>query len=203
MITIATCLWEANDLSQHFSRAYTTEWAARLFRGFDRNLTVPHRNVLFTDRRRDLPDSVEQIVQPDLGSNGYGDCIRPFSLNEAMIFAGLDTIVIASIDHLADWCMKSDKIALPNPYGKLSCNGVVLCPAGQGRIFQDWRGENDMDWLREQPHYTIDVLFPGEVVSFKAHVRGKGLGKARIVYFHGVPKMSDLVAEPWVRQYWQ
>ncbi|AZO34189.1 MAG: hypothetical protein EOS76_01485 [Mesorhizobium sp.] len=47
----------------------------------------------------------------------------------------------------------------------------------------------------------IDVLWPGDVVSYKAHVRGKGLGSARIVYFHGVPK-PPAVDESWVTEYW-
>lgn len=33
-------------------------------------------------------------------------------------------------------------------------------------------------------------------------VRGKGLGNAKVVYFHGVPKPTDL-NEPWVTEHWR
>jgi hypothetical protein len=56
--------------------------------------------------------------------------------------------------------------------------------------------------MRKWPHRLIDDLCPGEVVSYKAHVRGRGLGKARIVYFHGDPKPPALMHEDWVREHW-
>jgi hypothetical protein len=194
-------LWDANEHSRDFSRGYDETWVEKLYRGFARNLTRPFRFVCYTDWARDFREPIFEHVDPRMGSNGYGDCIRPFELNEPSIIVGLDTIVTGSIDHLADWCMTADKIALPNPYGKEACNGVVLCPAGKRAIFDEWRGENDMEWLRRQPHETIDAISPGHVVSYKAHVRGKGLGEARIVYFHGVPKPPE-VKEAWVMEHW-
>lgn len=203
MLTVATCLWDANEASQQFSRSYDETWVERLYRGFARNLTLPFAFVCFVDRLRLFKEPIAQQTFRDGRRPDYGSMIEPFVLGEPSIIVGLDTVVVANIDHLAEHCMKGDRIALPNPYGKLACNGVVLCPAGQERIFTEWRGENDMDWLRAQPHNTIDAMWPGEVASYKAHVRGKGLGKARIVYFHGMPKPSDLPAEPWVRQHWR
>lgn len=204
---VSSVLWDANVRSEEFSRCYTDLWAIKLFRGFDRNLTVPHRNVLFTDRKRDLPKSIEQIVQPDLGSNGYGDCVRPFELNEPMIFVGLDTVIVGNIDKLARWCIegKGKKLALPkHPYEDWSINGVVLVSGGQRHIYDTWRGENDMKWMRSFPHDRIDEIWPGKVVSYKAHVRAKGgvPSTARIIYFHGNPKMQDCGHEPFIREAW-
>lgn len=203
-LTLSACLWDANDKSSDFSRCFTDEWATRFFTGFRRNLTVKTRSVLFTDRCRDLPEFIEQIVEPDLGSNGYGDCVRPFQLNEPMIFAGLDTVVVGNCDKFARYCFEADRIALPrHPYEPVSINGVVFCPAGQRRIFDEWNGENDMEWMRLWPHASIDDLWPGRVVSYKASVRGRGgLGSARIVYFHGKPKMHEAMDEEFVRRNW-
>lgn len=205
ILTISACLWDANEKTEAFSKCYTDEWAVKYFNGFRRNLTCPVRAVLFTDRQRDLPEDIEQIVELDLGAHGYGDCVRPFKLNEPMIFAGLDTVVVGNCDKFARYCFEADKIALPkHPYEDWSINGVVLTPAGQRRIFDDWRGENDMKWMRSWPHNRIDDLWPERVVSYKKKVRGQGgpPSKARIVYFHGFPKMHEAMNEKFVRQHW-
>lgn len=203
-LIVTSVLWDANQHSQDFSRCYTEEWAAKLFRGFARNLTVRHQAVLFTDRRRELPASVEQVVIPDLGACGYGDCVRPFMLNRPMIFAGLDTIVVGNCDKLARYCLEADRIALPkHPHREESINGVVLSPAGQRHIFDQWRGENDMEWMRRWPHNRIDDLWPGRVLSWKGHVVGKPRPqKTAIIYFHGVPKPHQLQEEYLVRRHW-
>jgi hypothetical protein len=121
-----------------------------------------------------------------------------------MIFAGLDTVIVGNCDKFARYCFETDRIALPkHPYEEWSINGVVLCPAGQRRIFDEWRGENDMKWLRHFPHNRIDDLWPGRVLSYKAHVRNKPFPeKAKIIYFHGVPKMHDVQHEEFVRRHW-
>lgn len=204
MITIAVPLWDANAASKDFSRGYDETWAEKLYRACARNLTRPFRFVVFTDRtRRFAEPAIEQRLlatqTPD-----YGCCIEPFALDVPSMIMGLDTVIVGNIDALAEWCETAETIALPLSPGKTyACNGVALVPAGQRRVFDDWRGENDMEWLRKQPHQFIDDLFPDQVVSFKLHVRPRGLGKARIVYFHGPPKMSDLPDEPFIREHWR
>ncbi len=59
-----------------------------------------------------------------------------------------------------------------------------------------------MDWLRKQPHQYLDDEFPGQVLSYKVHVRKEGMARARIVYFHGIPKM-DAVRDEWVKLHWR
>ncbi len=204
MISVACCLWDANDRSQDFSRCYSEEWVERLYRGFARNLTLPFRFVVFTDRTRHFSEGIHQERLATADPH-YGCCVEPFRLNEPMIFCGLDTVILGNIDHLAAWCHRTNIIGLPkHPYEPVAINGVVLAPAGMRSVFSDWRGENDMDWMRKQPHRFLDDLFPGQVVSYKAHVRGRGLpGDARIVYFHGNPKMQDAMGEPFVRDHWR
>lgn len=204
MLNVVTCLWDANEHSFPFSRCYDESWVTRLCAGFDRHLTRPFRFVLFTDRRRDLP---ADIVQKQLSTTkpDYGHFVEPYQLDAAMILVGLDTVVTGPLDHLADYCLRADMIALPrDPYAPhWACNGVALVPAGQRRVFDRWSGENDMEWMRAQPHVMIDDLFAGQIVSYKGRVRDHGLGDARIVYFHGVPKMHDLEDVEWVRRHWK
>ena len=208
MITVATALWDANVNSQPFSRCYDESWVEKLYRGFARNLTQPFRFVCFSDRYRDFAEPIEQ--EPLLTSvPSYGCYIEPFRLGVPMILAGLDTIIVGNVDHLAERCLKPVRLALPrDPYAPgRACNGVALIPWGQEDIYNRWRSENDMEWLRQQPHEFIDDLFPDEVVSFKVHVRDRMLHgpptSARVVYFHGVPKPSDIADVPWVRRHWK
>jgi hypothetical protein len=203
-LTVATLIWDANENSLVFSRCYDEIWVEKLYRGFQRNLTEPFRFVCFTDKAREFPPGIEQVrLSSDKPS--YSNCIEPYALNEPMILVGLDTIVTGNIDHLAERCLSADVIALPrDPFSpKRACNGVALVPAGNAKVYEAWRGENDMEWMRQQPHVFIDDLFPGHVVSFKGSARDRGLGDARIVYFHGQEKPHQLPNVPWIADHWR
>lgn len=203
MLTIATLFWQANDKSRSFSTMYTEEWVEKLYRGFARNLTVPFRFICYSDSARKYSEPILQNINPTLGSNGYSDCIRPYELGVPMILVGLDTVVTGNIDHLAEYCFKSDRIALPrDPYKpQIACNGVALVPAGWERIGKEHAGENDMAWCRSFPHHFIDDLFPKHVQSFKGSVKNHGLGDTRIVYFHGEEKPHQLKND-WLKEHW-
>lgn len=204
MLRVATCLWDANKHSQDFSRCYSEEWVDKLYRGFARNLTAPFEFVLFSDRPRKFKEPIKQLPLVSKRLD-YGSFTEPYKLNEPMILVGLDTIIVRNIDHMAEYCLKADKIALPrDPYKpERSINGVALVPAGHRKVFDDWRGENDMEWLRKFPWQPIDDEFPGQVLSCKAHrLRDIGIGESRIVYFHGRPKPQDLTHLDWVRNNW-
>lgn len=120
-----------------------------------------------------------------------------------MILCGLDTVVTGNCDHFAEYCLSKDKVALPlDPFdNKQVCNGIALAPKGHRYIYEMWNGENDMLWLRKMPHVVLDEIFPGQIVSYKGHVKKHGLGDARIVYFHGHEKPHEIEDE-WVKQHW-
>lgn len=204
MLNIACCLWDANDKSQSFSRCYDETWVEKLYRGFARNLTVPWRLVVFTDRERVFREPIEQ-ERLERNPPDYGSLIEPFKLNEPTIVCGLDTVILQNIDHMADYCLKPGKVALQRhpSIPELTINPVVFVPAGHRGIFDHWDGENDMEWLRRQDTIATDDLWPGEILSLKLHdVRRKGTQGARIVYMHGEPKMPALMHLDWVKQNW-
>lgn len=205
MLIVSTCLWKENEKTKDFSRGYNELWVERLYRGFARNLTVPFRFILFTDSTRKFDEPIEQL-RLSVPTPDYGSFIEPFRLNKPMILVGLDTIIVGNIDHYADYCKRGELVALPrDPYQpERSINGVALVPSGHRNIFDFWRGENDMEWLRKFPWQPIDDMFPGECLSLKFHdVRRKGLQGAKIIYFHGKPKPPDLMHLDWVREHWR
>jgi hypothetical protein len=204
MLTVATLLWDPNGNELTSSRRYDETWVEKLYRGFERNLTIPFRFVVFVDRFRKFRQ--EGIDQQMLSTSmpTYANCIEPYKLNQPMILVGLDTIVTGNCDRMAEYCLHETMIALPrNPKKpEISCNGVALVPAGNRATFIEHHGENDMDWVCGRPHKLIDDLFPGWVLSYKAQVvKQGGLRDARIVYFHGEPK-ADNVTDPWIKRHW-
>lgn len=194
MLHVTCPFWQPNSKSLKFSRCYDESWVVKLYNGFRRNLTCDFKFVCFTDRIREYPEGIEQELIESRPIN-YGACIEPYKLNAPMILVGLDTVIIGNIDHLAYYCLHSDKIVLPrDPFTPdVVCNGVALVPAGHRGVWVDWNGENDMQWMRQQSDVNhMDDLWPGHVVSYKGHVLKHGLGDARIVYFHGKPKMHEI-----------
>lgn len=205
MLYVAACLWDSNRHSHEFSRCYTEEWVDKLYRGFKRNLTIPFKFVLFTDRRRKFKEPIEQeslVTQEP----GYGCLIEPFRLNEPTIICGLDMVVLDRIDHMAKYCLEGEDIALPAHPSKphVTINPIVFVPKGHRKVFDEWHGENDMEWLKIQPHIKSDKMWPGQIRSFKLHdVRVRGVQNAKIIYFHGRPKMPDLIGtQAWLKAVW-
>lgn len=203
MLHVVTLLWDHNPRSQWFSRCYDEQWVERLFAGFRRNLSIPFQPVLFTDHRRPVDKKIMQVLLTT-ESPEYGNCIEPFRLGVPMMLCGLDTVVVGNCDPLADYCLTADRIALPrDPYHPhRACNGVCLVPAGQRAIYDEWNGENDMEWLRTRPHVMIDQPFPGLVESYKGKIKKDGLGDCRIVYHHGDEKPHQLTDQAWIKQHW-
>ena len=72
-----------------------------------------------------------------------------------------------------------------------------------------WRqrrpGFDDMEEVRRWAHVYIDDLWPGQVISWKGEeVFQKGPGEARIVYFHGNPKMHEVApGNPVIEEHWR
>jgi len=205
VITIGATIWDPNPASFSFSRCYDESWVEKLYRGFARNLTLPFRFVIFTDKERKFCEPIEQ--EPLYPPHDYTACIQPYRLGVPMILVGLDTVVTGNCDHLAMYCLEAKRLAVPrDPYEpRVVCNGVALVPAGHERVALDHDGKtNDMDWIRAHRPAVLDDLFPGQVQSYKVHVKGRKLGDARIVYFHGEEKPhQEYASTPWIREHWR
>lgn len=208
MITVAACLWSPNEHSSSFSRCYDESWADKLYRGFARNLTVPWRMVVFTDRERAFQEPIEQM-RLEMTKPHYGAMIEPYKLDCPMIVVGLDTIVVGNCDALAAYCMSASRPAVPkDPFFPASpwklTNAVVLAPAGcKAMLYDGYAGQNDMDWINTRDVAVMDDLFPGQAVSYKGRVQYVGLeDETRVVFFHGAVKPHELPHVGWVARHW-
>lgn len=203
MLYVSTCLWDANERSQSFSQCYNEVWVERLYDGFARNLTIPFEFVLFADRERKLSRPIRQATL-ERRPIGYGSMIEPFKLDGPTIIVGLDTVITGNVDALARYCMTGNRMLLPRDpfFPSQACNGVALVPQGYRAVWDEWKGENDMEWVRHFPHDYIERHFPRLVESYKGHVKREGLGDTRIVYFHGKEKPHELQHIDWIKQHW-
>lgn len=209
MLHIACCLWRPNARSHDFSLCYDETWVEKLYRGFRRNLTRPFRFVCFTDHKRSFSEPIEQERLATAVPH-YGCLIEPYKLNEPTIICGLDMVIVRNLDHFAEYCLTADRPALvghPTNKAKFGfINPVVFVPKGFGWIYDEWRGENDMDYLKRRDDFNdASELWPGQLLSLKLHRVLHGSTPphdARIIYMHGRSKPHELGHVGWIKQHW-
>jgi hypothetical protein len=213
VLHVVTMLWDADNGTPPNSRCFDESWVEKLHGNFRRRLTREFKFICFTDRWRRLDTDIEQrsMLLRSRGGPGWGRLLEPFRLDVPMILADLDTVIVGNIDDMADYCLTEAMIAVPrNPYKpEMSIAGFVLAPAGHKHIYEDWVSApdfagNNMDWLQRYPRRILDDIWPGAVLSLKAaDIRRRGLQGARVVYFHGSPKPSELMHLDWVASNWR
>lgn len=197
MLTVVAVYYQAHPGVPSWSRCYTPDWVDKLARGVRRHYSQPFRFVCLTDQDYAFQEPIE--TQRLTHTRWATACAQALMVEaERLVFMGLDTVIVGSLD---DLCAYSGQLAVPrDPYRTgQACNAVVLCPPRPEIAAAS--APNDMAVLDQFPHDWLDERYPGQVVSYKAHVRDHGLGDARIVYFHGEPKPSAL-SDPWVKEHW-
>lgn len=199
MITVATVYFEAKEGSPHWTHAYRPHWVDKLYRQVARNYSDKFQFVCLTDKTYDFD---EPIVQMQLHSTNWRKaCIQMYGLEAKRIVAmGLDTMIVGNVDDIFAY---NGDLAVPmDPYNiGAPCNAVVLCPQRLDIVAAGVKAEDDMTVFRKFDYEKLDDLFPGQILSYKVHVKGHPLGDARIVYFHGPPKQHQLT-EDWAVRAW-
>lgn len=196
-------LWRPNRKSFDYSRMYDASWADRLYRGVARHCAEPFRFVCYTDGGWEFGEAIEQRLLKD-EQPGYSACIEPFADAGPSIIMGLDTVIVGDLSPLIEYAKTAERFAVPrDPYFQATvCNGVALVPPCHEWVAAQHEGQNDMEWVRACNPAVIDDILPGMVVSYKGHVADKGLGDARIVYFHGEQKPHELDLD-WIKENWR
>lgn len=215
-----------------FSDGYDATWADKLYRGLSRHYTGPFDFYVFTDKdiynfqeneKRNFYH--EYLEEPDLE---WGTLMEPLKLHEQgcrIIVMGLDTVIVGNIDKIIQTKLFDYGVGLPSdPYQpKEICNAIAIFdPKEAQRLWINWITKLDfhiqntlyfgqlseMAYLRTMCNdiaIRLDLAYPGEILSYKAHVRGHKDAKtnARIVYFHGLPKCgSPKIEEKWINKNW-
>jgi hypothetical protein len=200
VITAASLYYQPGPDVPAWARCYTPEWVDKLYRGVARHYSRPFRFVCLTDGSYQFAEPVE--TQPLRPAPWSSASLQLHAIEaDRLVIMGLDTVITGPLDDIFAY---AGDLAVPrDPYRPgHPCNGVMLCPTRKDIAAVDG-GATDMTALEKFPFDWLDDLYPGQIVSYKAHVRSQGLGDARIVYFHGFPKMSDLPETDPVRGEWE
>lgn len=151
------------------------------------------------------------------------ELFRPDVFNGPVLYMDLDIVPVGPLAEIvayrapfvmvADWYREANRGGRPR-IGESSVMAWTPGPqtdAAWQAFIQDPRGAMERYWgdgpfIREhvgEHVYWQDVL-PGHLVSYKIHVRRRGLpAGARLVDFHGRPKPNELPATDPIAQAWR
>lgn len=181
------------------SLAYTEEDVLRLKAGVESFSDA--KFICFTNEK--IPGVETRPFK--LPYRDYWICMEPFNTDVGdMLFVGLDTVITGSLDDLFSY---SGNLGLmSDPYRPHRAGNFIVRCKYRPDIWEQYykepdvyrsRHKNEMEYLEGFEHDRLDHKFPGQVLSYKAHVQcGRDASDARIIYFHGQPKPRDVGWQP-------
>ena len=224
-ITIVTALFDGHWTGvPHSVGIYDESWVDKLYRGIERNLTIPFEFICLTEKTRRFLEPIKQ-VRFSRSVDQYGwmslmEWYRPDLCTGNRCTIGLDTIITGPLDDIFNY--KPEKVALcTDPYHPhLICNAITLStPAFAEEIWNIWLNNeqkiltectlfgapSEMVLLRKLYGNSprIDDMFPGRIVSYKVNIVPMNIAveDTSIIYFHGEPK-PHLLQDSWVGRHW-
>lgn len=180
--------------------------------------------VLTDDMREEFKATKLRTIRPEWTTWwAKMELFRPDLLpnTESILYFDLDTVICGDISTLLRCRCSFAGLAdfyKPTFLG----SGVLLFNPKENEVLWDrmnlvwpeciskssiWRGDQDLiqDTLLEQGRHWVSLQnrVPG-IVSFKKHIRGKGMtGKEKVVCFHGKPRPADIAPEELISKYWR
>lgn len=194
-----------------------------LFEGCKRFTTIPFNFICFTNENLDLDTAIEKREFPVIGS-GVLPRLYMFSKDSGLfgnqnLCLDIDVVITGNLKKMLDYrgifCTRS---RFPRGEEHLLDGDVMSfwgCQENDARFWTPFKyraeeveeitGGRERFWIS---HVTGDIadrwdeIMPGAVISYKKHVRGKGIPeKAKIISFHGYPRPHQ-AKEPWMENYW-
>lgn len=200
---------------------YSIDYVEKLRNMIDRNTTVPYEFICLTDM--DIDANICKSIKLIRGQAGWWSKIELFRSNlinaKQIIYFDLDTIILKNIDDVLNF--QHDFSGLYPWNEKNRRNG--LCASGM----MAWKNDSTFSFLfdRFDPNRTknyprgdqeyisqilksnkknpefLQTLFSG-IYSYKRNCRIKLPKNARIVCFHGKPRLHEINIR-WVKDHWR
>lgn len=207
---------------------YSREYVINLRRGVAQHLTLEHRFICLTDTVKEAVfDEDTQIQWEPLRHDWPGwwskvEMFRPdLERYGRFLYLDLSCVVVGELDDIASYdgpaCTTSDWY-----YGGPSPSILSFAPKEMRAVWdlfnsgpEHWMKQGDKhiapdfgDQILVNKVYGKDGLkrwqneLPGQIVSFKVHCKVGIPNGARLVKFHGQPRIHDC-EEPWVNAAWK
>jgi hypothetical protein len=200
----------------------------RLQSAVKRNLTLDHKFICFTNEDLRLRDGIE-VRSFDIPIKA-GVLPRMYMFSESAGLFGnqvlaldLDVVIVGNLDDIGGYngVFASRSKFAPGQQHKLDGDVTSFLA---GRVLEDqlWSpllncpkevmritGGRERYWFRHRVGNIAarwDKKCPGQVVSYKRHVRANGNrvpNGARIVSCHGKPRPHEIMDQPWIEEHWR
>lgn len=201
MVTIA-CVLKSGGI-------FDRRWVWALKRGLARH-APSHEFVCLTD----VPGLGIWSIPLEHGWTGWWSKIelfRPGLFDGPVLYLDLDTLVVGNLADLVSYdgpfAMLSDFYRPESPAsGVMAWTPSAETAAIYESFVQQGRipgGRSDHWYARHAPKpVRLQDMFPGQIVSFKAHARSTPPEGARLVCGHGLPRFNDRKAG-WAHDAWK
>lgn len=186
---------------------YTPEWVYALRRGVARHLDRPFDFVCLTDRAIAVP----WVPLPNDWPGWWAKiCLfAPGIFRGPVLYLDLDTLPVGELSEIASY---RGPFAMIDDFYRpqVAQSGVMAWTPGPHTeaLYQRFASNprfvgGDGQWLHanSKPH-RLQKLYPGQLVSLKAHARNGVPEGARLVCGHGRPRFDD-PASGWAHVEWK
>ena len=195
---------------------YGPEYANKLYRMVMRYLNVPHTFLCLTDDSSGMECACHSLWRKDLDLTGWWNKMLLFDPQapawrdgDQLLWLDLDVVIVGPLDQIAEF---PTRFAMHRDFQKphRMASAVMLLAAGSrpeiwerfiadpATAMRDRHGDQAFIDAHVQ---DMDVLPSRWIVSYKMHAKAQPPDGARIVCFHGKPKMSD-IKSGWVPAAW-
>ena len=176
-----------------YGNKYSAEYVNKLYNMVERNLTVPHTFVCFTEDATGIDANIQIEPLPSLPVKGWW--FKPMffdpnlGLDGTVLFFDLDVVIFRNIDHLftyepGKFCIIRDfnRHVIRN-YNKFNSSIFRLDTGQHSKVYTDFikntnsitnRYRGDQDWIRATVEDGTYAYWPDEwIESYKWEMRGK------------------------------
>ena len=223
MVTVACVFW---------GNKFSEDYVYNLRNAVERNTTVPHKFICFSDRKLEGID----CILLNQGFDGWWNKLQLFDgrLSGQVVYLDLDTLIVDNIDWLLNYDgtfagiedLGAINTHQPHLKGKLQSGVLAFNAEAMGWIWMEFFLSRDyvMKTYRGDGEYLnslvtrrdlLQNLYSGQIKSYKYQVYPDKIEGTSIVCFHGRPSivqsMSETITTPlskyepqsWVKDHWR
>ncbi len=199
---------------------YFPDYVNKLFNMIDKHLSLPHRNICFTNIPEGIREGIE--IRPLHNEWMKGNLKKAIQFDPANNFEGrvfsfdLDNVIVGSLDVFAkftdDFIIQE---AIAEKRKGMNAGNFMAFNGGYGKDIWEELNNNYKKYEEEtngSERFLYDRLIKkmkfwpkGYVVSYKAHVKTrkvKNWDKVRLLWFHGNPKPHEITTNR-IRNNWK